>query len=150
MNTERTVVIENIGDAYVSLRDTQKRTYLLKAGAKMRISASSLQDILDSLGSKRIFDKGNIKIGNITREELYNMGLNENEIDLYLIDEIKPAVVEVAKEEVAEEVEETTEGEVEEAVEEEVVIEEPVIVEKPVVKKTAKKSTKKTINKKGK
>jgi len=150
MNTERTVVIENIGDAYVSLRDTQKRTYLLKAGAKMRISASSLQDILDSLGSKRIFDKGNIKIGNITREELYNMGLNENEIDLYLIDEIKPAVVEVAKEEVAEEVEETTEEEVEEAVEEEVVIEEPVIVEKPVVKKTAKKSTKKTINKKGK
>lgn len=150
MNTERTVVIENIGDAYVSLRDTQKRTYLLKAGAKMRISASSLQDILDSLGSKRIFDKGNIKIGNITREELYNMGLNENEIDLYLIDEIKPAVVEVAKEEVTEEVEETTEEEVEEAVEEEVVIEEPVIVEKPVVKKTAKKSTKKTINKKGK
>jgi len=150
MNTERTVVIENIGDAYVSLRDTQKRTYLLKAGAKMRISASSLQDILDSLGSKRIFDKGNIKIGNITREELYNMGLNESEIDLYLIDEIKPAVVEVAKEEVAEEVEETTEEEVEEAVEEEVVIEEPVIVEKPVVQKTAKKSTKKTINKKGK
>ena len=146
MNTERTVVIENIGDAYVSLRDTQKRTYLLKAGAKMRISSSSLQDILDSIGSKRIFDKGNIKIGNITREELYNMGLNENEIDLYLIDEIKPAVVEV----VQEEVEETTEEEVEEAVEEEVVIEEPVIVEKPAVKKTAKKSTKKTINKKGK
>lgn len=142
MNTERTVVIENIGDAYVSLRDTQKRTYLLKAGAKMRISSSSLQDILDSIGSKRIFDKGNIKIGNITREELYNMGLNENEIDLYLIDEIKPVVVEVAQEEVAEEVVE--------AVEEEVVIEEPVIVEKPVVKKTAKKSTKKTINKKGK
>ena len=149
MNTERTVVIENIGDAYVSLRDTQKRTYLLKAGAKMRISASSLQDILDSIGSKRIFDKGNIKIGNITREELYNMGLNENEIDLYLIDEVKPAVVEVAQEEVAEEPEETIE-EVEEAVEEEVVIEEPVIVEKPAVKKTAKKSTKKTINKKGK
>lgn len=142
MNTERTVVIENTGDAYVSLRDTQKRTYLLKAGAKMRISASSLQDILDSIGSKRIFDKGNIKIGNITREELYNMGLNESEIDLYLIDEIKPAVVEVVQEEVAEEPEET--------VEEEVVIEEPIIVEKPVVKKTAKKSTKKTINKKGK
>ena len=150
MNTERTVVIENIGDAYVSLRDTQKRTYLLKAGAKMRISASSLQDILDSIGSKRIFDKGNIKIGNITREELYNMGLNENEIDLYLIDEIKPAVVEVVQEEVAEEPEETIEEEVEEAVEEEFVIEEPVIVEKPAVKKTAKKSTKKTINKKGK
>lgn len=142
MNTERTVVIENKGDAYVSLKDTQKRTYLLKSGAKMRISASSLQDILDSIGSKRIFDKGNIKIGNITREELYNMGLNENEIDLYLIDEIKPAVVKVVQEEVAEEVEE--------AVEEEVVIEEPVIVEKPVVKKTAKKSTRKTINKKGK
>ena len=157
MNTERTVVIENIGESYVALRDTQKRNYLLKAGAKMRISAASLQDILDSLGSKRIFDKGNMKIGNITREELYAMGLNEEEINLYLKEEAKPAVVitpaieeePVAVIEVEEPVEETVEEVKEETVEEAVIEEKPVVIEKPVVKPAVKKSTKKN-TKKGK
>ena len=154
MNTERTVVIENTGDAYVALGDTQGRTYLLKSGAKMRISAVSLQDILDSIGSKRIFDKGNMKIGNITREELYAMGLNEDEINLYLKEEAKPAVVitpaieeePVAVIEIEEPVVETVE---EETVEEAVIEEVPVVIEKPVVKPAAKKTTKKN-TKKGK
>jgi hypothetical protein len=160
MNTERTVVIENVGDAYVSLRDTQGRNYLLKSGAKMRISSASLQDILDSVGSKRIFDKGNIKIGNISRDELYAMGLNEDEIELYLIEEVKPAVVitpaieekPVAVIEIEEPVVEAEE-EIEETVEEAVIEEEPVVIEKPVaVKKPAAKKTtnKKTNSKKGK
>lgn len=158
MNTERTVVIENIGDAYVSLRDTQKRTYLLKAGAKMRISSASLQDILDSIGSKRIFDKGNIKIGNITRDELYAMGLNEDEINLYLIEEAKPTVVitpaieeePVAVIEIEEPVVETVEEVKEETVEEAVIEEVPVVIERPVVKKPAAKKTTKKNTKKGK
>jgi len=155
MNTERTVVIENTGDAYVSLRDTQKRTYLLKAGAKMRISSASLQDILDSVGSKRIFDKGNIKIGNITRDELYAMGLNEDEIDLYLIEEAKPTVVitpaieeePVAVIEIEEPVVETEEEVKEETVEEAVIEKKPVVIEKPVAKPAAKKTTKKNTRK---
>ena len=93
MNTERTVVIENVGSGIVSLCDTQGRRYLLKPTGKMRISAVSLQDILDRPGNKEMFDCGDVVIGNITREELYAMGLNEDEIDLYLVDEAKPAVV---------------------------------------------------------
>lgn len=158
MNTERTVVIENTGDAYVALGDTQGRTYLLKAGAKMRISAVSLQDILDSIGSKRIFDKGNMKIGNITREELYAMGLNEDEINLYLKEEAKPTVVitpaieeePVAVIEIEEPVVETVEEVKEETVEEAVIEEVPVVIEKPVVKKPAAKKTTKKNTKKGK
>ena len=153
MNTERTVVIENTGDAYVALGDTQGRTYLLKSGAKMRISAVSLQDILDSIGSKRIFDKGNMKIGNITREELYAMGLNEDEINLYLKEEAKPAVVitpAIEKEPVAViEIEEPVVETVEEVEEEAVIEEKPVVIEKPIVKPAAKKTTKKN-TKKGK
>ena len=158
MNTERTVVIENTGDAYVALGDTQGRTYLLKAGAKMRISAVSLQDILDSIGSKRIFDKGNMKIGNITREELYAMGLNEDEINLYLKEEAKPTVVitpaieeePVAVIEIEEPVVETVEEVKEETVEEAVIEEIPVVIEKPVAKKPAAKKTTKKNTKKGK
>ena len=142
MNTERTVVIENVSDILISLGDTQNRKYLLKGGAKMRISAASLQDILDAPASKNVFDREYVKIGNISTNELYAMGLNEDEINKYLLEDSKPAVV------------------ITPAIEEEPVeiigIEEPVveneedtvIEEKPVVKKpTAKKTTKKNTNK---
>ena len=158
MNTERTVVIENVSNIYISLGDTQGRKYLLKSGAKMRISASSLQDILDAPGSKSVFDREYIKVGNITKNELYAMGLNEDEINKYLIEEAKPAVVitpaieeePVAVIEIEEPVVETIEEVKEETVEEAVIEEVPVVIEKPVVKKPAAKKTTKKNTKKGK
>lgn len=155
MNTERTVVIENIGDVLVSLLDTQNRRYLLKTGAKMRISAVTLQDILDVPGNKIMFDRGYVGVGNITKDELYAMGLNEDEINKYLIEEAKPTVVITpAIEEEPEmviEIEEPVEETVEEEITEEPVIEEvPVVIEKPVVKKPAAKKTTKKNTKKGK
>jgi hypothetical protein len=158
MNTERTVVIENVGSGIVSLCDTQGRRYLLKPTGKMRISATSLQDILDRPGNKVMFDRGDVAVGNITREELYAMGLNEDEINAYLKEEAKPAVVitpaieeePVAVIEIEEPVVEAEE-EIEETVEEAVIEEEPVVIEKPVAvkKPTAKKNNKKTNSKKG-
>ena len=156
MNTERTVVIENVSNILISLGDTQNRKYLLKGGAKMRISAISLQDILDAPGSKSVFDREYIKVGNITKEELYAMGLNEDEINKYLLEEPKPAVVitpAIEKEpEMVIEIEEPVEETVEEEITEEPVIEEePVVIEKPVAKPAAKKTTnKKSNSKKGK
>ena len=157
MNTERTVVIENVGNGIVSLCDTQGRRYLLKPTGKMRISATSLQDILDRPGNKVMFNRGDVVIGNIAREELYAMGLNEEEINKYLVEEVKPVVVitpAIEEEpeaviEIEEPVEEVAE-EVKEEIKEEAVIEEkPVVVEKPVAKKPANKSNKKN-TKKGK
>ena len=158
MNTERTVVIENVGSGIVSLCDTQGRRYLLKPTGKMRISATSLQDILDRPGNKVMFDRGDVAVGNITREELYAMGLNEDEINAYLKEEAKPAVVitpaieeePVAVIEIEEPVVEVEE-EIEETVEEAVIEEEPVVIEKPVAvkKPAAKKNNKKSNSKKG-
>ena len=156
MNTERTVVIENVGNGIVSLCDTQGRRYLLKPTGKMRISATSLQDILDRPGNKVMFNRGDVVIKNISRQELYAMGLNEDEINKFLVDEVKPAVVitpaieeePVAVIEIEEPVVEAVE-EVEETVEEVVIEEKPVVVEKPVVKPAAKKPAKKN-TKKGK
>ena len=155
MNSERTVVIENIGDVLVSLLDTQNRRYLLKTGAKMRVSAVTLQDILDVPGNKIMFDRGYVGVGNITKDELYAMGLNEDEINKYLIEEAKPTVVitPVIEEEpeMVIEIEEPVEETVEEEITEEAVIEEvPVVIEKPVVKKPAAKKTTKKNTKKGK
>ncbi len=158
MNTERTVVIENVGSGIVSLCDTQGRRYLLKPTGKMRISATSLQDILDRPGNKVMFDRGDVAVGNITREELYAMGLNEDEINAYLKEEAKPAVVitpaieeePVAVIEIEEPVVEAEE-EIEETVEEAVIEEEPVVIEEPVAvkKPAAKKNNKKNNSKKG-
>ena len=151
MNTDRTVVIENVSTGIVSLSDTQGHNYLLKPTGKMRISAATLLDILDQPGSKRIFDRGYMTIGNISREELYNMGLTEEEIDKFLKEEVRPAIVitpaiEEEPEAVIEVIEPVVE-EVEEIVEEPVVVEEPVTIAKPAAKKPA---SKKNSSKKGK
>ena len=142
MNTERTVVIENVSDILISLGDTQNRKYLLKGGAKMRISAASLQDILDAPASKNVFDREYVKIGNISTNELYAMGLNEDEINKYLLEDSKPAVVITpAIEEEPVEIIEIEEPVVEN--EEDTVIEEKPVVKKPAAKKTTKKNTNK-------
>lgn len=155
MNTDRTVVIENISDGIVSLSDTQGRNYLLRPTGKMRISAATLLDILDQPGSKKIFNRGYVTIGNISKAELYNMGLTEEEIDKFLKEDVRPAIVitpaiEEEPEAVIEVIEPVAE-EVEEIVEEPVVEEEPVVIEKPVAKPAAKKpASKKNSSKKGK
>lgn len=140
MNTERTVVLENVGDCPIGLADTQRRMYRLAKGAKMRISAVTLQDILDHPGSRSIFNEGMAKVSNITAEELYQMGLTEKEIKKYLIASNQPTIV----------ITETIEEEDEE--EEIITIEEPK-EEKPVAVKKAtpnKTTAKKTTSKKTK
>lgn len=152
MNTERTVVIENISDISVSLLDTQHRRYLLKKGGKIRVSSATLQDILDEPGNKLIFDRGRLGISNITRKELFNMGLTEAEIDRYLKEEAKPVVEEKPVVVITPAIEEEPVAviEVEVPVVEEVK-EETVIEEKPVVKPATKKTpAKKSAKKKGK
>jgi hypothetical protein len=153
MNNERTVIIRNIGDCPVGLKDTQGRMYRLAKNAQMRISSSTLLDILDYPGSRVIFNLGYIQVGNITPDELYNMGLTEEEIEQFLDKESVPTIV----------ITEDLEAEEDEEV---IIVEEPVqeeIKEEPkeerlVVKKaqptnapkkpTNKKSTKKTASRK--
>ena len=80
MNTERTIILENVADQPIGLKDTLQRTYRLGVGAKIRISEVSLQDILDYPASKVIFAEGLVKVKNISAKTLYNMGLTEEEI----------------------------------------------------------------------
>lgn len=109
MNNERTVVLENVSDQPVGLKDTQNRTYRFGVGGKVRISEISLQDILDYPASRIIFNEGMIAISNITADKLYEMGLTEKEIKKYLGDnyteevaEEEPEVVEEPEEKIEE------------------------------------------------
>ncbi len=135
MNNERTVILENKGVSPIGLKDTQGRTYNLSLGAKMRISEASLQDILDYPASRILFNEDKAKVSNISREKLFNMGLTEDEIDLYLLEEAKPVIV--VKEEIEAEEEEIIEIPVPEVKEEEV---------KPVKKAAPKTTTAKKKN----
>ena len=143
MNNDRTVVLENKGKNPIGLKDTQGRIYNLNPEAKMRISAASLQDILDYPGSKVLFEEDKAKVSNITKDELYRMGLTEEEINLFLLEEAKPVVViketlEVEEEEIIEipvpEVKEEVKVEVKEEVK-------PVKKAAPKNNTTKKKST---------
>lgn len=118
MNNDRTVVITNIGDCPIGLADTQSRMYRLAKNAKMRISRITLQDILDHPGSRRIFNQGRVMIGNITADELFDMGLNDSEIELFLDKKTIPTPVVVIAEEIEEEEEEIVEEPVKEVKEE--------------------------------
>ncbi|MBQ0112575.1 MAG: hypothetical protein KBT03_05555 [Bacteroidales bacterium] len=127
MNTERTIILENVAEQPIGLKDTLQRTYRLGVGAKIRISEVSLQDILDYPASKVIFAEGLVKVRNISAKTLYNMGLTEKEIAKFAeITEEENVVV-------------ITEKPYDEVVEEE---EEIIPVEKPVAKPaTATKTT---------
>lgn len=124
MNNERTIVLENVSSQSIGLKDTQGRTYRLGVGAKVRISETVLQDILDYEPSKIIFREGMAKVSNVSMDKLYSMGLTEDEIKKFSLDDYEAAVV-ITKN-------------VEEPVEEEI-----IKVEKPAPKKTSttKKST---------
>ena len=140
MNTnDRTVVIENVGDCSIGLSDTQRRKYNLQKGAKMRISAISLQDILDHPGSRTIFKEGMVKVSNISRDELYAMGLSEEEIDSYLLEEKRPTIV--VKEDLEQEEEVIISVEKPE-VKEEVVVKPKTTTKKAPAKKSTSKKTK--------
>jgi hypothetical protein len=148
MNNDRTIILENVAGCPIGLKDTQGRRYQLGKDAKIRISSVSLQDIIDYPASKTFFNEGKVKVRNITADALFNMGLTEDEIALFLIGEapavvITPVIEEVPYEEVKEE--EVIIPIVEEVKEE--VIEAPVVEEKLVVKKPAT-TTKKSGNKK--
>lgn len=131
MNTERTIILENIADQPIGLKDTLQRTYRLGVGAKIRISEVSLQDILDYPASKVIFAEGLVKVKNISAKTLYNMGLTEKEIAKFaeLSEEEKVIVI--------------SEKPYDEVVEEEEIISVEKQVAKPATatKTTAKKST---------
>lgn len=156
MNNERTIVLENVSTSTIGLADTQGRMYRVGKGGKVRISPVILQDIFDHPGSKIIFKEGMAKVSNISRNELFGMGLTESEVDLFIKDEL----TEEPKEEIIEEStkenieEETTEEEsitepVEEIIEESAVIEEVKEEREPAksAKKNIKKSTKKSSSK---
>ena len=152
MNNERTVVLQNVGDCPIGLKDTQGRFYRLNKGAKIRISNTTLLDILDYPGSKKIFDLGYVSIGNITPEELYNMGLTEEEIEQFLDKESIPTIVITPSLEAEEDeevilVEEPVKEEIKEEVEEKLVVK-PVVKTTSTKKPTNKKSTKKAANRK--
>ena len=151
MNNERTIVLENVSTSTIGLADTQGRMYRVGKGGKVRISPVILQDIFDHPGSKIIFKEGMAKVSNISRNELFGMGLTESEVDLFIKDEL----TEEPKEEIIEEsTKEDTEEEsitkpVEEIIEESAVIEEVKEEHEPAksTKKNIKNSTKKSSSK---
>ena len=152
MNNDRIIVVENVGTGTIGLADTQGHMHRIIKGGKMRISAMTLQDILDHPGSKIIFKEGMAKVSNITKKDLFNMGLSEAEVNFFIKDELKEEeAVEEPKEEEPVVEEMSTEPEIEEEPiieepKEEIIKEEPIIEEKPkktVAKKTTKKSTSK-------
>jgi hypothetical protein len=148
MNNDRTIMLENIAGCPIGLKDTQGRRYQLGKDAKIRISAIALADILDYMPSKIFFTEGKVKVRNISANELYNMGLTEEEIALFLVGETPAVVITPVIEELP--YEEVKEEEVIIPIEEEVkeeIIEAPVVEEKLVVKKPAT-ATKKPGNKK--
>ena len=146
MNNDRTIILENVAGCPVGLKDTQGRRYQLGKDAKIRISSVSLQDILDYPASKTFFNEGKVKVRNISADALFNMGLTEEEIALFVIGEVPAVVITPVIEEVP--YEEVKEEEViipiEEEVKEEIKVEAPVKEEALVTKKPAvKKSTNK-------
>ena len=146
MNNDRTIMLENVAGCPIGLKDTQGRRYQLGKDAKIRISSVSLQDILDYPASKTFFNEGKVKVRNIAADALFNMGLTEEEIALFVVGEapavvITPVIEEVLYEEVKEE---EVIIPIEEEVKEEVKVEAPVKEEALVTKKpAAKKSTNK-------
>jgi len=153
MNNDRIILLENMSDSIIGLKDTQGRNYVLVKGGKQRISQVSLQDILDYPASKVFFTKGLVAIKNIDADALYLMGLTEEEIKV-----AAPEAISVVKEEVVAPVEEVETPAIEEIKEEikqevieeikEEIKEEPKVVKKATTtKKPAKKSTKKSSKK---
>lgn len=157
MNNDRIIVVENVGTGTIGLADTQGHMHRIIKGGKMRISAMTLQDILDHPGSKIIFKEGMAKVSNISKKDLFNMGLNEAEVNFFIKDELIEEPEEEKVEEVKEETAPVEEPEKEEpAVEpEQENIEEPVVAEEPkeeikpakIAKKPTKKTTKKSSSK---
>ena len=135
MNTERTIVLENITDHTIGLLDTQNRKYILSKGAKTRISLVSLQDILDYPASRIFFEEDKVRVSNVKQDDLLKMGLSEEETIRFSLDDYTVVITADLEED-----------------KEIIVAEEPEkIVEVAAPKKTttAKKSTaKKTSNKK--
>ena len=153
MNNDRIILLENMSDSIIGLKDTQGRNYVLVKGGKQRISQVSLQDILDYPASKVFFTKGLVAIKNIDADALSLMGLTEEEIKV-----AAPEAISVVKEEVVapiEEVETPAIEEIKEEIKQEVIEEikeeikeEPKVVKKATTtKKPAKKSTKKSSKK---
>lgn len=152
MNNDRIITLENRSDYILGLKDTQGRTYILHRGGKQRISAVSLQDILDYPASKNIFLEGDAMVDNVSADELFRMGLTEEEIRRIApnatIEELEEEIIEeVPVVEESEENEEATEEEVEEKVVEEVK-EEKVVKAAPAKKPAAKKSSSKKTTRK--
>ena len=151
MNNERTIVLENVSTSTIGLADTQGRMYRVGKGGKVRISPVILQDIFDHPGSKIIFKEGMAKVSNISRNELFGMGLTESEVDLFIKDELteepKEEIIEKSTKEDTEE--ESITKPVEEIIEESAVIEEVKEEHEPAksTNKNIKKSTKKSSSK---
>jgi hypothetical protein len=80
---ERTIVIENVANQLVGLVDIQGRVYNLQPTQKVRVSKLTVQDILDVPGNRKIFNRGLAKIKNASKQDLFSMGLTEDEIEMF-------------------------------------------------------------------
>ena len=134
-------------DEAINMGTVMKIDNLRRNGEKFCVFTDRvLQDILDYPASKTFFNEGKVKVRNITADALFNMGLTEEEIALFVIGEapavvITPVIEEVPYEEVKEE---EVIIPIEEEVKEEIKAEAPVKEEALVTKKPAvKKSTNK-------
>ena len=134
MNTERTIVLENITDHTIGLLDTQNRKYILSKGAKTRISLVSLQDILDYPASRIFFDEDKVRVSNVKQEDLLNMGLSEEETVKYSLDDYTVVITEDLEKD-----EEIIVAEEPVKVVEVAAPKKPVTTKKPVAKKTSNK-----------
>lgn len=94
MNTERTIVLENITDHTIGLLDTQNRKYILSKGAKTRISLVSLQDILDYPASRIFFEEDKVRVSNVKQDDLLKMGLSEEETIRFSLDDYTVVITE--------------------------------------------------------
>ena len=145
MNNDRIITLENRSDYIIGLKDTQGRTYILHKGGKQRISSISLQDILDYPASKKIFLEGDVKVDNVSADELFRMGLTEKEIRFIAPNAVieEPEEEEIIEEEIIEE--EKEEEPIEEEIKEEEIVEEKeeVVKKAPAKKAATKKSTSK-------
>lgn len=97
MNT-REIILINVANGGVGLKDTTGRTYSIPAGGRLRISEDSFKNILDYPASRIIlFVKKYIKVQGATLDTFLDAGLTDEQIKIVLGDvkeDIAPVVEE--------------------------------------------------------
>lgn len=83
MDTNRKeVVLINTGKCGISLCDVNDRFFTISLGSRLRVSESSLRDIIDYAPSRELLLGGYVKMEGATREMFEDCGLTDNEITI--------------------------------------------------------------------